>query len=96
MQTLKEELKGGVTSWSRYCQAQEEPVGTGPAFPATTVLIMLGMIGIRESPGNAFTAYNCTNRSNVVESYTVLEPDACATSDGNREFELLCLEKLFR
>jgi hypothetical protein len=25
----------------------------------------------------AFTAYDCSNRSNVVESYSLLEPDAC-------------------
>ncbi len=30
------------------------------------------------SPLAAFTAYDCFNRSNVVESYSLLEPDACA------------------
>ncbi len=30
------------------------------------------------SPVAAFTAYDCSNRSNVVESYFLLEPDACA------------------
>jgi hypothetical protein len=31
-------------------------------------------------PVGAFTAYDCTNRSNVVEAYSLLEPDACASS----------------
>jgi hypothetical protein len=25
----------------------------------------------------AFAAYDCSNRSNIVESYSLLEPDAC-------------------
>jgi hypothetical protein len=33
-------------------------------------------------PVGAFTAYDCTNRSNVVEAYSLLEPDACASSAG--------------
>jgi hypothetical protein len=35
----------------------------------------------------AFTAYDCSNRSNIVESYLLLEPDACAISDKTGEFE---------
>jgi hypothetical protein len=29
------------------------------------------------TPVGGFTAYDCSNRSNVVESYSLLEPDAC-------------------
>jgi hypothetical protein len=36
---------------------------------------------------DAFTAYNCSNRSNIVESYSLLEPDGCAASDKTGEFE---------
>ncbi len=31
-----------------------------------------------------FTAYDCSNRSNIVESYSLLEPDACATHGQGR------------
>jgi hypothetical protein len=36
---------------------------------------------------DAFTAYDCSNRSNIVESYLLLEPDACAVSDKTGEVE---------
>jgi hypothetical protein len=39
------------------------------------------------SPVAAFTAYDCSNRSNVVESYSLLEPDACASMGRDREVE---------
>ncbi len=35
----------------------------------------------------AFTAYDCSNRSNVVESYSLLEPDACANMGQDGEVE---------
>ncbi len=43
---------------------------------------------------NAFTAYVCTNRSNIVESYLLQEPDACATSDRNGEIETTVYEEI--
>jgi hypothetical protein len=39
------------------------------------------------SPVAAFTAYDCSNRSNVVESYSLLEPDACANMGRDGEVE---------
>ncbi len=36
---------------------------------------------------DAFTAYNCTNSSNVVKPYSLLEPDTSAASDGNGEIK---------
>jgi hypothetical protein len=36
---------------------------------------------------SAFTAYDCSNRSNIVELYSLLEPDACAVSDKAGEVE---------
>jgi hypothetical protein len=39
------------------------------------------------SPAEAFTAYDCTNRSNVVEAYSLLEPDACANMGRDGEVE---------
>jgi hypothetical protein len=34
-----------------------------------------------------FTAYDCSNRSNIVESYSLLEPDVCAKMDKEGEVE---------
>jgi hypothetical protein len=51
-----------------------------------TTLAILGMINLMESLASAFMAHNRTNRSNLVESYSLLETDACA-SDGNAEIE---------
>ncbi len=44
-------------------------------------------VGHDELNREPHTAYNCTNRSKVVESYSLLEPEACAASDGNGEIE---------
>jgi hypothetical protein len=42
---------------------------------------------LTRSPMEAFTAYDCSNRSNVVESYSLLEPDACANMGRDGEVE---------
>ncbi len=42
---------------------------------------------LMRSPVAAFTAYDCSNRSNVVESYSLLEPDACANMGRDRVVE---------
>ncbi len=34
-----------------------------------------------------FTAYDCSNRSNVVEAYSLLEPDACTNMGKDGEVE---------
>jgi hypothetical protein len=39
------------------------------------------------TPVGGFTAYDCSNRSNVVESYSLLEPDACANMGRDGEVE---------
>ncbi len=36
---------------------------------------------------DAFTAYDCSNKSNIVESYSLLEPDACAVSVKTGDIE---------
>jgi hypothetical protein len=38
-------------------------------------------------PVTAFTAYDCSDQSNIVESYSLLEPDACANSGKDGEVE---------
>jgi hypothetical protein len=52
------------------------------------LMMILGIIGEQGKLTEAFTAYNCSNRSNVVESYLLLEPDACAVSDKTGEVEM--------
>jgi hypothetical protein len=42
---------------------------------------------LARNPAEAFTAYDCTNRSNVVEAYSLLEPDACANMGKDGEVE---------
>ncbi len=39
------------------------------------------------SPAEGFTAYDCSNRSIVVEAYSQLEPDACANMGKEEEVE---------
>jgi hypothetical protein len=39
------------------------------------------------NPVAAFTTYDCSNRSNVVEAYSLLEPDACANMGRDGEVE---------
>jgi hypothetical protein len=38
---------------------------------------------------DGFTAYDCSNQSNIVESYSLLEPDACANMDKEGEVETM-------
>jgi hypothetical protein len=54
---------------------------------------MMGLVGLMRCPVDAFTAYNCTDISNIVESYLLLEPVACATTDGNGEIETALYRK---
>jgi hypothetical protein len=39
------------------------------------------------SSANAFTAYDCSNSTNVVEAYSLLEPDTCANMGKDGEVE---------
>jgi hypothetical protein len=39
--------------------------------------LMLTLICLSSQAVEGFTAYDCSNRSNIVESYSLLEPDAC-------------------
>jgi hypothetical protein len=38
-------------------------------------------------PVEGFNAYDCSNRSNVVKSYSLLEPDACANMGRDGDVE---------
>jgi hypothetical protein len=52
-----------------------------PLWMLTVIACLVG------EPVVAFTAYDCSNRSNMVEAYSLLEPDACANSGKNGEVE---------
>jgi hypothetical protein len=56
--------------------------GTG-LLPLPLALLMCLMVSSVEG----FTAYDCSNRSNVVEAYSLLEPDACANMGKEGEVE---------
>ncbi len=56
--------------------------GTG-LLPMPLALLMCLMVSSVEG----FTTYDCSNRSNVVEAYSLLEPDTCANMDKEGEVE---------
>ncbi len=49
--------------------------------------LMLMLLCISGNPAGGFTAYDCSNRSSVVEAYSLLEPDACANMGKEGEVE---------
>ncbi len=66
------------------------PLGKGRGPLGSQLPWMLLFLSITRSGSgsvHAFTAYNCSSWSNIDKSYSLLEPDACAASDGNREIE---------
>jgi hypothetical protein len=50
--------------------------------------MILCLVGMQSGAVDAFTTYDCSNRSNIVESYSLLKPDACAVSDKTGELEM--------
>ncbi len=65
--------------------------GTG-LHPMPLALLMCLMV----SSAEGFTAYDCSNRSNVVEAYSLLEPDACANMGKDGGLSLPCTGKSFK
>lgn len=51
------------------------------------MLMILGMIGGQSGLSEGITAYDCSNRSNIVESNLLLEPDACVASGKTGEIK---------
>ncbi len=64
-------------------------MGTG-LLSMPLVLLMCLVV----TPVGGFTAYDCSNRSNVVESYSLLEPDACANMGRDGEVETTVYDEI--
>ncbi len=58
----------------------------GRGWLLLSLVLLLCFIG---HPAKGFTAYNCSNRSNIVEAYSLLEPDACANMGKEGEVETM-------
>jgi hypothetical protein len=54
---------------------------------ANQLPLMLMFLCISGRAVEGFTTYDCSNRSNIVESYLLLEPDACANMGKEGEVE---------
>jgi hypothetical protein len=54
---------------------------------ASQLPLVLKLLCLSGQAGKAFTAYDCSNRSNIVESYSLLEPDACANMSKEGEVD---------
>jgi hypothetical protein len=52
-----------------------------PLWMLTMLTCLMG------SPADAFIAYDCSNNTNVVQSYFLLEPDTCANMGKDGEVE---------
>jgi hypothetical protein len=48
------------------------------------------------SPAKGFTAYDSSNRSKIIESYPLLEPDACTNTDKEGEVETTVYGEIVR
>jgi hypothetical protein len=84
MQTEIERTKAAMKERVKPATRRERGFDKGK-LPLVT--IVLGLVGMLGGPAKAFMAYDCSNRSNIVDSYSLLEPDACAVSDKTGEFE---------
>jgi hypothetical protein len=58
-----------------------------PGLTLKPLWVLTALTYLAGRPAEAFTAYDCTNRSNVVEAYSLLEPDACASSGRDSKVE---------
>jgi hypothetical protein len=56
----------------------------GTGWLLLTLALLMCLMG---SPVEGFTAYDCSNRSNIVEAYSLLEPNVCANMGKEGEVE---------
>jgi hypothetical protein len=55
---------------------------------ASQLPLMIMLLCFSGQAVEGFTAYDCSNRSNIVESYSLLEPDVCANMGEEGEVEM--------
>ncbi len=65
----------------------QEEIRRRRSMGASWLPLMLMFLCISGQAVEGFTAYDCSNRSNIVESYSLLEPDACANMGKEGEVE---------
>ncbi len=68
-------------------QGHQEEEEERPGLMLKPLWMLMILACLTRSPVEAFTAYDCSNRSNVVESYSLLELDACANMGRDGEVE---------
>ncbi|OBQ32264.1 MAG: hypothetical protein AN484_28110, partial [Aphanizomenon flos-aquae WA102] len=56
-------------------------------FSLTPWIMAATMLSVMSGPAEAFTAYDCTNGSNTVVSYSLLDPAPCESGSKNADFE---------
>jgi hypothetical protein len=56
---------------------------------ASRLPLVLMLVCLSGQAVEGFTAYDCSNRSNIVESYSLLEPDTCANIGKEGEVETM-------
>jgi hypothetical protein len=74
MEAELEEVKSEIKNWRR----------AGMGWLLLTLVLLLCVAG---HPAKGFTAYDCSNWSNIMEAYSLLEPDACANMGKEGEVE---------
>jgi hypothetical protein len=63
--------------------------GEKPASPGDCQTFDDGAGKYAGKPAEAFMTYDCMNSSNIVESYSLLEPDICIVNDGNGKIKIM-------
>ncbi len=82
---------------STLLQAAEEVRKKRAMLPkAAMILLLMGLVSTLGGHASALMVYNCTNQVNIVGSYSLLGPDACAAMDSKGEIEKVVYGRSFR
>jgi hypothetical protein len=85
-----EKTKEALKNKGRVAGSRSRRSGLG-SLPLTMAILCL--VGGQAS---AFNAYDCLNSSNIIESYSLLEPNACAASDKARKVETIVYGEIMK
>ena len=53
----------------------------------TWIILLLSLFTIGYNPAHSFVAFDCQNATNVVQAFSLLEPDHCAASNQDARYE---------